>query len=142
MSVLLLACRHVWLRDDLDVVLLLHARVEEEVVSKAFRLIHPPIIHPSIHQHAPLESIIHQHAPNTLKTETGKEERDRGTTYLPILHLILLRLVLLDQLRERLAQPVRVGLQDRHHFLHRALREHAVDHAEAFAVARERDERF
>lgn len=69
-----------------------------------------------------------KHSPNhTTKKEISK-------TYLPLLHLILLRLILLDQFLERLLQSIRIRLQNGHDFLDRPLGEDAVDHAEAFAI--------
>jgi hypothetical protein len=71
-----------------------------------------------------------------------RKQKKRKRTYLPFLHLVLLRLILLDQLLERLLQPIRIRLQDGHDFLDRPLGKHAIDHAEAFAVIWEGDESF
>lgn len=57
-------------------------------------------------------------------------------TYLPLLQLILLCLVLLDQVVQDLLQPLSVCLEGGNDILDGPLYQHAVDHAEAFAVAR------
>ena len=62
----------------------------------------------------------------------------RIKTYLPLLQIVLLGLVLLDQIFEDLLQPVGVGLERGLHILDGALYQDAVDHAEAFAIVRER----
>lgn len=60
---------------------------------------------------------------------------ETSKTYLPLLHVILLGLVLLRQLNEDFVHVVRVRLQLRKHVADCALDQHAVDHAETFAVA-------
>jgi len=71
-----------------------------------------------------------------------QQRKNRETTHLPLLHIILLRLVLLGQLHEHLVHVVRVGLQLRQHIANSTLDEYAVDHAEAFAGGREGSEGF
>lgn len=58
--------------------------------------------------------------------------------YLPLLQVVLLGLVLLDQVVEHLLQPLGVRLEGGDDILDGALHQHAVDQAEALAVARER----
>ena len=73
---------------------------------------------------------------------TAANDEFAHDTHLPLLHLVLLVAVLLEQLVEHLAQAVGVGLQRRHHVLHRALHQHAVDHPEALALSRQRLQRL
>lgn len=70
----------------------------------------------------------------------GKPIVKTRETYLPLLHVILLGLVLLRQLDEDFVHVVRVRLQLRKHVADGPLDQHAVDHAEAFAVGGERSE--
>lgn len=63
-------------------------------------------------------------------------------TNLPFLQFLLLLLILHKQFLQHLAQTLRVRLQRRHDILDRALNEHAVNHAEAFAVAGEGSQGF
>lgn len=58
-------------------------------------------------------------------------------THLPLLHVVLLGLVLLRQFDEDFVHVVRVRLQLGKHVADGAFNQHAVDHAEAFAVAGE-----
>lgn len=78
---------------------------------------------------------IHHRIPQSKKEKSAE-------TYLPLLHIILLCLILLRQLLEDLVHVVRVGLELRQDVADGALDQHAVDHAEAFAVAGERCEGF
>jgi len=61
---------------------------------------------------------------------------------LPLLHLLLLPLVLLNQILQHLAQTLRVRLECWHYVLNSTLDEHAINHAEAFAVAGKRSQGF
>lgn len=58
--------------------------------------------------------------------------------YLPLLQVVLLGLVLLDQVVEHLLQSLGIRLEGGDDILDGALHQHAVDQAEALAVARER----
>ena len=68
--------------------------------------------------------------------------RGESQAYLPLFHLILLSLVLLDQLLKGFLQAIRVGFQDGDNLFDGALCEDAVDHAETFSVAGEGLEGF
>lgn len=59
-------------------------------------------------------------------------------TCLPLLHLGLLVLILLDQVFKDLLQAIRIRLQGRQDIAHRPFSKNAIDHAEAFTIARER----
>ncbi len=58
--------------------------------------------------------------------------------YLPLLELILLGLVLLDQVIQDLLQPFGVGPQGGYDILDSPLHQDAINHAEALAVAGKR----
>jgi len=55
-------------------------------------------------------------------------------TYLPLVHLLLLRLVLLQQILQNFLETFRVCLQRWYHILHRPLHQHAVNHAETLPI--------
>lgn len=74
-------------------------------------------------------------------TPHSKKEKS-PRTYLPLLHIVLLSLILLRQLLEDLVHVVRVGFELRQDVADGALDQHAVDHAEALAVAGQRCEGF
>lgn len=59
------------------------------------------------------------------------------STYLPLLHIVLLGLVLLREFHKDFVHVVGIRLQLREHVADCALHQHAVDHAEAFARAGE-----
>jgi len=59
-------------------------------------------------------------------------------TYLPLLQIVLLGLVLLDQVIQHLLQPLCVGLEGGHDILDSSLHQDAIDHAETLALARKR----
>lgn len=78
---------------------------------------------------------IHHRIPKSKKEKSAK-------TYLPLFHIILLGLILLRQLIEDFIHVVRVGFELRQDVADGALDQHAVDHAEALAVAGQRCEGF
>lgn len=65
-----------------------------------------------------------------------------GGTNLPLLHLRLHPIILLDQILQDLAQTGRVRLQRGHNLGDGALHKHAVDHAETLALGRQRLQGF
>ena len=62
--------------------------------------------------------------------------------YLPLLQVVLLGLVLLDQVVEHLLQPLCIRLEGGDDILDGALHQDTVDHAEALAVAGQRLQGF
>lgn len=61
----------------------------------------------------------------------------RLKTHLPLVHFILLRLVLLQQVVQDLLQAFRIRLERRHNLLDCPLHQNAIDHAEALPLAGE-----
>ena len=56
---------------------------------------------------------------------------------LPLLHVVLLSSILLDEVFEHFLQSVRICLQCRQDVADRSLNEHAIDRAKALALFRE-----
>lgn len=64
------------------------------------------------------------------------------SAYLPLVQLVLLGLVLLDQVVKDLLQPVRICPQGGDDILDGPLHQNAIDHAEALAITRQRFQGF
>lgn len=70
---------------------------------------------------------------------THQAHTTRGLpAHLPLLKIILLRLVLLDEVIEDLSEAFLVGLEGWHYILDGPLDKHAVDEAETLSVSGER----
>ena len=63
-------------------------------------------------------------------------------THLPLVHLVLAFLVLLDQIVQHPLQTVRVRADRRHRVLHRPLHQDAIDHPETLPLPGKRFERL
>lgn len=64
----------------------------------------------------------------------GAKRFEGQETHLPLLHIILLPLILLNQLLQNLLQSFRISLERRSNILHRFLDQDSIDHSKALAV--------